>query len=368
MKWLLFAFYLSFMNQLPGGVHGHPIMKGQYLPKGSAPPEDKLFRCIYELNDKPYSAELVENCLKSISKNSFVQQAWVRRYNSEEGARIFVEFFVMSRLLTVGEISFAAEFKDENEETNLREWLNKNPAALRVGGYYTRDGESTTWEGIRQFYRSRGVLVAATATEILDYNAGKARLIFQITYAPKIPSRAAFPPYGNRCNDPMTYVNETQIDKHVPISYLEAKLGLSSNFGCFTTEAAQHDLDVLKSLPILENVDVSYKGKPGSREVYYKIKGKPLAIRHLTIQSYGTHASCVESEKEKLNLRPGDIYLRSAAEATRQELQEKLCPQPGNWTEVTEQDFPVDDKQVDVVFNVLAAPMPSLIINGIKIE
>ncbi|HKM67176.1 MAG TPA: hypothetical protein VJX70_08425 [Candidatus Acidoferrum sp.] len=339
-------------------------MHSVYHPHGSAPPGEKIFSCIRELNGKPYSNLSVEECLKEISAKSFVQQAWIRNYNSEDN-RIQVDFSVKTRLLKVEELTF--DMKTE-EEAELWEWLMKNPSTLRVGGSYTLDAESRTWEGVRQFYRTRGVSVAVTPTEILDYDAGKARLNFRIILGPAIPSEAAFPPYGKRCNDLVVGTDESQVDENVPRIYVESKIELIRGYPCFTPEVAQRDIDSLKALPILESVAVEYTGGPGDRKVSYKLKGKPLTIRHVTLRGFGSPTPCLETAKTELCTKPGAIYQRSVAEHTARDLEERLCARPGYWTEVTEQDEPLGDNQIDVTFNVLVDPPQTLIINGSKIE
>jgi hypothetical protein len=232
---------------------------------------------------------------------------------------------------------------------------------------YSTDAEAVTWEGIRQFYRTKGISVAATPTVLLDYNAGNANVKFKIIRGPVIPKEGAFPPYGKPCDDLVMGIDESQIDDYVPRQYVESNIKLISGHVCYTPEVARLDIDSLNEMSFLESVAVKYSGKVGRRQVSYKLTGKPLTVRNIKLEGYGASAPCLHTSNQKLNISTGDIYSRTVADKTTRNLEENLCPQQGYWTEVIEQDNPISDNQVDVTFSVLADPLQTIVINGTKI-
>ena len=357
------CFFLAI--QVATGADVHQTMKGWYEAKGSAPPSYAVFPCIYELNGKQYSATAVQDCLKNISAKPYVQRAWVDKSGGDVPGEVLIVFHVQTRLLKVERLALEM---DPQEEIKLREWLKRNGGTLRVARPYSTAAEAVTWEGIRQFYRNKGILVEATPTVILDYNAGKANVKFKITRGPEIPKEGAYPPYGKPCDERISGVDESQIDDYVPRQYVESKIKLISGYVCYTPEAAQRDVDTLNALPFLESVSVAYTGEPGNHQVSYKLKGKPLTVRNITVKGYGASAPCLDTAKQRINISPGDIYRRSVVDQSTRDLEDKLCPQPGYWTEVRELDDPTSDNQIDVTFTVLVDPLQTIIINGTKIN
>lgn len=343
------------------GKDSAKIMRGTYFPHDSAPPGDKPFGCIYELTGKPYSPEAVQKCLDAISTRPFVERVWVRRYNVD-GNDLLIEFNVKTALLKNESIEFKL---DPLEAAQLKSWLDRNPATLRVGGYYSQDAYSTTWEGIREFYAARGILVSPTPTVNLDYKARRARLSFQIDYGPKIPVSGAIPPYSiSKCDDPVIYVDESQVDEHVPRPYIESQIALTSAYSCYDPGVARRDVETLNSLSILDNVKVTYKGTYGDRQIFYKIKGKPLTVRHVELKSFGSPSPCVENSDAELDLKSGDVYLRSVANDVVTYLEKTACTRPTSVVTVTEQDQPVGATQVDVTFNILTTSPHTIVIDG----
>ena len=359
---LLLCLFLTY--QLVAGANEHGTMKGWYEPKSSAPPGYAVFPCIDELSGKQYSSTAVQQCSKSISAQPFVQRVWVRKSTGSEKGEVLVIFRVQTKILNLEQLAFEM---DVREEAELREWLSRNVMTLQVGRPYSTDAEAVTWEGIRQFYRKKGISVAATPTVLLDYNAGKASVQFEIVRGPGIPKEGAFPPYGKPCDDLIMGIDETQIDDYVPRQYVESKIKLISGYVCYTPEAAQLDVDTLNALPFLESVAVEYSGTMGRRQVSYKLKGKPLTVRNIKLQGYGASAPCLDRANRQLNISTGDIYRRSLVDATTRNLEERVCPQRGYWTEVGEHDNLTTDNQVDVTFTVLVDPLQTIVINGIKI-
>jgi outer membrane protein assembly factor BamA len=351
--------------QVAAGADVHKTMKGWYAPKGSAPPGYAVFPCIDDLNGKEYSAAAVQNCLKNIFAKPYVRRAWVVEPGGDVPGESLIVFHVQTKKLKVEQLAFEM---DTGEESELREWLKRNVVTLQVGRPFSTGAESSTWEGIRQFYRNKGILVEATPTVILDYNTGKANVNFKITRGPEIPKEGAYPPYGKPCADVIMGINESQVDDYVPLQYVTSKIKLISGYVCYTPEAAQRDVDTLNALPFLDGVSVAYTGEPGSRQVSYMLKGKPLIVSTIKVEGYGASAPCLGTAKRKINISVGDIYRRSVVDQATRDLEERLCPQPGYWTEVREQDIPTGDNQIDVVFTILVDPLQTIIINGTRIN
>ena len=357
-----FTLCLSLFAPALAGQQVSQTMKGWYEAKGSAPPY-AVFPCIDNLSGRQYSKTGIQDCLKIISTKPYVKRARVRESKRGNPGEILVTFSVQTRDLVVTQLAFEMD----TGEAELREWLSRNAATLLEGQPYSTAAEAVTWEGIRQFYRTRGILVIATPTVNLDYETGTARVKFAITRGPQIPVEGAFPPYGKSCDDIIWGVDESEIDTHVPREYVESKITLISGYVCYSSDAAQRDVEALKALQFLNSVTVTYSDDPPRHQVSYKLQGKPLHVRVAKVDGFGASAECLAAASQKLTIA-GEIYRQSAVDHLVRELQEEVCKQPGNWVEVRVEERPVDDSQVDVTFNLVVSPRQAIIINGSKVD
>ncbi len=311
-----------------------PLVRTAIRAIGSVPPDDSLFfPCTRELNGKPYSDAATRACLESLKRLSFVQRVKVRKSNLDDGTgRILVEFAVSAKPLPIKEMTFDCPPEDK---PLLKEWLKVSPDVLRVGAPFSRDEHSVTYQAIKSFYLSRGRLVGIVPTVDLRFREGTASVNFRIVYGPEVRPEPPFPPHGPPCSDEITGESWSGTDKYVPFALVYSAVSLSVPAACYSKEAAQHDQSVLDGLGILESSAVEYTGEPGSRVIRYRLKGKPVTLADVSIQTFGSGDSCLEAARQSLKLKAGETYLRQNADQSAASIEE-ACSRPGIWTEVTE--------------------------------
>lgn len=60
-------------------------MKTIVLSEGSVPPASELFGCIHRLDDKPFSNQLIQDCVSELKANSFIQEVKVHMREQDDG-------------------------------------------------------------------------------------------------------------------------------------------------------------------------------------------------------------------------------------------------------------------------------------------
>jgi hypothetical protein len=333
------------------------------LAEGSIPPVGGPFGCVVDLDGKPYSSELVQNCVKLITKTSYVLDVRVESNDLPNG-RMFTEFVVRAKALPTKELTFVVQ---QEELPPLQEWLKRNPNNLRLGGIYSAAAESSTYQGIRQFYLARGVLVGIVPTVRLDYNEGIASINFEIIKGPSVPPQPEYFPYGGTCQDELTYMDWSQVDEFVPIPLVESQIKLRSLGGCFTPEFVKQDQDALRKLGIFQDVAINYSGSNGSRHVSVKLKGKPLSVAEIGVRTFGNYSNCAENHKQDLALKVTETYTAASAHKSGEYL-EQACSGPGRWVEVNEEDHLTEGGQLRVFFNVLVFPLQTVFVDEKKVN
>lgn len=343
-----------------------PIVRTTIRAIGSVPPDDSLFfPCTRELNGKPYSDAAVHSCVQSIEKLSFVQGVNVHKSSLDDGTgRIFVEFEVRAKPLPIRKMTYDCPPEDKSP---LEQWLKISPDTLRVGAPFSRDDYSFTYQAIKSFYLSRGRLVGIVPTVDLRFREGAASVSFRIVYGPEVRPEPQLPPHGPPCSDAITAEDWSKTDKYVPFALVHSAVSLSAPLACYSKEAAQHDQSVLDGLGILESSAAEYTGEPGSRVISYKLKGKPVTLADVSIQTFGSADGCRQAARQSLTLKAGETYLRQDADQSAKNI-EKACSQPGMWIEVTETNRLTADRRLQVVFNVLTFPLQTVLLDGVAVD
>ena len=333
------------------------------VTQGSIPPVDGPFQCVTELDGKSYSELLVQNCLEHIRKLSYVLDAQTESKNLPNGG-LFVEFIVRAKELRVNELNFAVPAEDSAQ---LERWLNRNPNNLRLGATYTPKAESSTYQGIKQFYLARGTLVGIVPSVHLYYSEGKARLTFEVIRGPEVFQSPAYFPYGDACDDEIKSVDWSGADDFVPVPLAESVARLRSTGVCFNAELVTQDREALRNLAAFRKSDVNYSGGRGARQISFKLAGKPLTMTEVNIRNFGPYATCAGAAKQHLSLQPGQIY--SAASARRDgEYLHKVCSGPGRWVEVSEKDELTEAGSLRVFLDVLTFPLQTVFVDNAEIR
>jgi hypothetical protein len=330
---------------------------------GSIPLTLASFGCVAELNGKPYSDKLVNDCLRSIKEVSFVKNATVQKSLLSDG-RIFVKFEAKARSLRITSMTFNV---DEAEERELKEWLKSTLGTLRAGADFSGDDEAVTYEQVRRFYFGRGLVVGIVPRLDLSYSSGTARVNFEIVKGPKFPRESLTLPYDVPCTDRIEGANWSQTDDHVPIELVMSLVRLNASLACYSDQAVQHDQQVLRNLPFLESAKVEQDGEKGNRHLSYAIKGRQLNVRQVSLRTYGTPSSCSDHATENLPLKTGSVFSASAARQSVDDLT-KTCSRDRFWVEVREEDQFVDPNQLDVTFHVLTFPIQTILVDGTKMD
>ncbi len=333
------------------------------LTEGSIPPVGTPFNCVADLDGKPYSAKLVQNCLQLIAHVPYILSARIQSNRLPEGGK-HIEFVVRAKALVTQVLSFTVQ---PDDLPRLQAWVALNPNNLKTGGTYTPAAGSSTYQAIKQFYLARGILVGIVPTVRLEYRNGTAEVNFAITKGPNVPPQPAYFPYGPVCEDEVTYVDWSQVDQSVPIPLVEAQLRIRALGTCFTPEFAKQDEETLKNMAIFKNASLEYSGAKGARHMAVKIKGAPLPLAAINIRSFGAYTKCAENRAHDLPLVSTNLYSSAVARETTEYLK-KVCSGPDRWVEVTEDDHLTQNGQLQVSFNVLVVPLQSVFIDGNQIK
>jgi len=342
-------------------------MKATVLTEGSIPPARELFSCVRELENKPFSDAQIKDCVATLAALSFIRDVKVNVRETTDDASL-VEFQLTGPSLITEELTVHTF---DNQESNILKLLSLNSNNLRIGGIYTPPAESSTYEAIRQFYRSNGKLVGAVPKVTLDYKQGKAWVDFAVVPGPTVPSYHLAPPYGEACNDRVMYVSWLNSDDGVPTELVESGLALNYPFSCYSEELVQRDKTYLSNLAFTSTPSVDYSGAVGNRHIDYKLKAKPLKVGEVSLRGFGNAAANLEGSdpnlSKNLTLKTGDFFSRIAATKSVEYLK-KAFSQNSDWTEVTVQEDLVGADTLRVTFSVLVFPLQTVIVDGHEIK
>jgi|SRR5215831_21005545 len=86
-----------FSYSKPGECAALQTMKTIVLSEGSVPPVfAESFACIHELDNKPFSSPLIQDCVAKLKANYFIQDVKVRTEEMDDGRWVSVEFVLSS--------------------------------------------------------------------------------------------------------------------------------------------------------------------------------------------------------------------------------------------------------------------------------
>jgi hypothetical protein len=180
-------------------------MKTIVLSEGSVPPAfGRPFACIHELDNKPFSGSLVQDCVAKLKANYFIQDVKVHTKEMDDGRWVSVEFVLSSEPLKVDDFTIKT-FDDQEPE--IWKMLSRSDDNLHVGGIYSWSAESTAYAAITFLYRAQGKLVGVIPEVKLDYKQAKAWVNFRVIEGPATQKHPLSPPYGAWCDDRIMYVD-----------------------------------------------------------------------------------------------------------------------------------------------------------------
>jgi hypothetical protein len=191
-------------------------MRPVILTEGSIPPARGVFACVRELEDKPFSDAKIEDCVATLNAFPFIRDVKVNVRESYDDTSL-IEFHLTGPSLITEKVAVRTF---DNEESNILKFLSLSANNLHVGGIYRSAAESSTYEAITQFYRSKGTLVGAVPKVKLDYKQSKAWVEFTVVPGPTVPAHHLVPPYGEACEDRVLYVSWMNSDDGFPPNLL----------------------------------------------------------------------------------------------------------------------------------------------------
>jgi hypothetical protein len=342
-------------------------MKTIVRSEGSVPPVRVLFACVHELDDQPFSDPQIKDCAGKLGANHFIRDVKVNTREIDERS-VSVEFILSGQSLPLDE--FTIETFDKQHD-DIVKFLSLNDRNLHVGVPYTWVDEFSTAEGIKQFYRAQGTLVAVVPKLRLDYKQGKARINFKVIQGPTVLPHPLVPPYGKACSDHTSFISWYETDNGVPVELIESGLALASPFTCFSDELAERDKAYLSKLNLLSKSSVDYSGPVGDRHIQYKLKARPLKVAQINIRGFGDAPSNLEDSDptllKNIALKTGDFFSHWAATDSANYLK-KTFSKDGHAAEVTVQEELSETDALKVTFSVLVFPLQTNIVDGHEIK
>jgi hypothetical protein len=364
----LIAVWFSFSSPCDGA--GIQTMKTIALSEGSVPPAFReSFGCIYELDDKPFSDLLIQDCVAKLRTNYFIRDVKVHTREMDEGRGVIsVEFVLSSEPLKMEGLTIKTF---DAQEPDIWKIISRSDDNLHVGGIYNWDAESTTYFAITFFYRAQGKLVGVIPEVKLDYKQGKAWVNFRIVEGPAMLKSPLTPPYGEWCEDRISYVDYSSwssSDDAVPLELIESGLTLAPPFTCFSDELAKRDKNYLSHLSILSASSVEYSGPFGNRHIKYNLKAKPLKVGKINLRGYGGYTPTDledgdPSLLQNLKIKTGELFSRRVVQESSEYLR-KAYARDGYWANVTVQEEVSGTDTLNVTFSVLVFPLQTVIVDG----
>jgi hypothetical protein len=202
----------------------------------------------------------------------------------DDGRWVSVEFVLSSDSLTVDDLTIKTF---DGQEPEIWKILSRTDGNLHVGGIYSWSAASLANNAITFLYRAQGKLVGVIPEVELDYKQGKAWVNLRVVEGPATLKHPLSPPYGEWCDDRITYVDWSSSNDGIPFDLIESGLALASPFTCFSSELAHRDKAYLSNLSFLSDSSVDYSGPFGNRTIRYKLKAKPLKVEKINLRGYG---------------------------------------------------------------------------------
>ena len=363
---LIFFVAICFLPLPLCGSAATKTMRAAVLTEGSVPPAQVLYTCVHQLDNKPFSDQQINDCAAKLAAIHFLRDVKVRTRETDDWWN--VEFVLTAKSLTLDELKIDSF---DNQQIGIMKMLALNENNLRVGGIYSPPAEESTYQGIRQFYRAKGKLVGVVPKVTLNFDQGKAGILFTVVEGPTIPFYPLIPPYGESCSDRVMSISWFRSDDGLPLELIESGLALSYPFSCFSEALAQRDKSYLSKMPILSGALVDYSGPVGSRHIEYKLKAKPLKVEQTNLRGFGNIPSDLQNTDptllSNLSLRTGDFFSHNAATKSVDYLKKKFS-RDRFWTEIIVQEELLGQDAIRVTYSVLVFPLQTVIVDGTEIN
>ena len=344
-------------------------MKTIVLSEGSVPPAfSGPLACIHELDNKPFSDQLIQDCVAKLKGNYFIQDVEIHTKVMDHGRWVSVEFVLRSEPLKVDNFTIKTF---DGQEPEIWKMLSRSDSNLHVGGMFSWDAESSAYFAITFLYRAQGKLVGVIPEVKLDYKQAKAWVNFRVIEGPATLKHPLSPPYGAWCDDRIMYVDWSSSNDGIPFDLIESGLALASPFTCFSNELSQRDKAYLSNLSFLSASSVEYSGTFGNRTILYKLKAKPLRVEKINLRGYGYAASNLQDGApnllKNLNLKTGELFSRWAVQESTEYLR-KAYTKDGYWADVRAQEELWGADALRVTFSVLVFPLQTVIVDGHELQ
>src|SRR5262249_51202754 len=138
---------------------------------GSTPPVSQWFKCVRDLQDKPFDKLKSTTCLASILSHSQVLKGKVvlKHYKHAD----VLTFRLESPVLQVIDVDLDVT---ADELAQVHQLLTTHGGALKIGESYDLHREHDSWFVLDLLTRSRGKRAVITTTDYLDYRQKTARV------------------------------------------------------------------------------------------------------------------------------------------------------------------------------------------------
>ena len=354
----IFAFLLA--HAASGGAQTESTMLTETHFKGTPPPIPSIYECSSQIDGKPYAREIADECLNKILRSGYFTSGKVIEEHLPNG-RVLVVFALEGQTLKVTAMDMTVQ---RGDESRLKNWLAKDPRTLRIGSGFDNVSLGLTIESISHYYKSQGRSVGVSSTTHLDYKKGSARVELSVTQGPSEPKEALLPPYGPECDDPITKLNWMDIDDFAlsPLAHTVTEI---LPFSCFDESRVKQDEDRLKRTGAFQSVAYTISGTKGDREVSLALRGRPTTVSRIVLECYGSASGC-DQLPPHLPLRVGDVYTRSAARQSSNDLQQ-VHSKPGQTVEVIESADVNPDATTTIRFSILSYNQNQLFVDGREI-
>jgi outer membrane protein assembly factor BamA len=325
--------------------------------RGSPPPIPSIYECRFEIDGKPYSREVANECLNKILLSGYFTSGKLTEERLPSG-RVLVVFELEAPTLKVAAMDVTVR---QGEEDSVRNWLAKDQRTLRIGSEFDNASLGITIDRITHYYGSQGRSVGVSSTTHLDYEQGYARVDFSVIQGPPELKEALLPPYGPECDDPIAKLNWMDVDDFA-LFPLARSVSEILPFSCFDKSLVKKDEDRLKRTGAFEFVAITVAGTEGDREVSLTLRGKRIIVNRIQFECYGNASGC-EKSSPNLPLRAGEVYTRSAAHQAAKDL-ERYYSRLGQRVEVIESAEVNPDATTTVRFSILSYNKNRVFVDG----
>jgi hypothetical protein len=320
---------------------------------GSVPPVNQWFRCIHELERKPYNHEKAQECLNSILSHPEIEKGAI----AFDDRRDLLTFSLSSPTLVVSDMHLDVL---AGELAKFHELLSQD--ALRQGEPYTRDAESRVWSALNLLFRSQGRRAGISRTLHFDYERKTAQVVYKIWEGPSGEPETLPPPYSAPCSITSLNFNYMDTDDFTPLELIRRQLKIKP-MGCFSETKLREDRDSLEKMAFLKERNISVSDAAGNGKSFsFHLRSNPIPIGKVTVHAYGLLSGLSENEVPSLTVREGSTYSRSRA-AEQEGSLEKFFKREG-WQVKSFADVQVDSTgKATLDFSILAYPDDVVYIN-----